>query len=421
MSSYAHVFVCGREVMSFRNGVEPTFMFLFRADDLVRTVRTGTDRPSLGYSADEEYEACEFVVPSREIRDRLDLLGIGRAVAAEHFREIVEHQLELHSRTPFTLPESLIQFYKEESELLRSLSYDAWLGCVRDSVAGPDRDGGRLDIGSLRWLTELWEYVDSRVTLRAFADAFPDDLVTLDVTDLEGGGWLEPGVAPQEAAIQNFSWAIANGAPAIVLAEGRTDISVLQEALLVRQPHLEGFLRFADFSFGAEGGAASLVRTVRSLASAGVANRVVAIFDNDTAAADALKTLDGVRLPPNIMVMTYPQIDLATRYPTIGPTGPAHMNVNGMAGSIELYLGEDVLRDPTGDLRAVQWTGYIARMGRYQGELVDKQSLLKRFEAKAALARDDRAYIDTQDWSGLDSILDGIRQILAAGVDLPGR
>lgn len=403
MSSYATVVIGGLEVAAFRNNVEPTFMFLFRAEDLRRTLRHANED-------DEEGATWEFVLSAEKLRDRLDMLGIGRETAVDAFDQIVASTLE--HRTDFPVPDAVRDMWEVETCALRELNYEGWLSRVRSAASRSDASGRRLEVGSLRWLTAMWDYCDPRLVVRAFVDAFPDQTVVLDVTDLEGGGWLDPQLAPQEAALRNFSWAVANGAPAIVLPEGSSDVWVLEQALLVRQPHLEGFLRFADFSFGAEGGAGALVRTVRSLATAGIANRVVAIFDNDTAAADAMRAMDGTRLPDNIKTITYPPIKLARHYPTLGPTGSQIMDVNGLAGSLELYLGEDVLRGESGELRPVQWTGYIQRMGRYQGELMGKSSILSAFRTKLALAREEPLFVARQDWSGIDAIFDRIRHAL---------
>lgn len=416
MSSYAHVFMAGREVASFRDGVEPTFMFLFRANELVRVVRSEKERPSLGYDVEEEYEACEFAVPARSLRDRLDVLGIGRDAAEDAFDEIVRARLEHCEHPPYPLPESLAEVYVDEAKILRNLNYDQWIAREREAAHASEKRPDRMAPGTASWLTALWDYHDPRWVLRAFVDAFPDETVVLDVTDLEAGGWLEPEMAPQQAAFENFSWAMANGAPPIVLAEGKSDIRVLEAAVAIRRPHLDGFLRFADFSFGAEGGASALVRTIRTFASAGVANRVIGIFDNDTAAADVLMSIKDKRLPPNILIMQYPDLGIAQKYPTLGPTGLAETNVNGVAGSIELYLEVDVLRDENGSLRPVQWTGYVSRLGCYQGELIGKRSLLERFEAKVADARVSAERVKDQDWSGIDAILDAIQERLSSPI-----
>jgi hypothetical protein len=59
----------------------------------------------------------------------------------------------------------------------------------------------------------------------------------------------------------------------------------------------------------------------------------------------------------NRTIAQLPDLPMLRSYPTIGPTGPADMDVNGIAASIELYLGVDALRDDQGCLPAVQWTG----------------------------------------------------------------
>jgi hypothetical protein len=387
-------------------------MFLFKEDDLIRSVRTGAERPGIGYLPEEEYDACEFLVQARDLQDRLELLGIGRHAVEDVFRELIAQQLSSTGR--YAQLDSLKDHYLREMAALDGLTYDRWIAEFRQASAKAELSPrARREPGSLGWLLALWDDVDPRLVLRAVVDAFPTDTVVMDVTALEDGGWIEPGTAPRDAAIANFAWAMENGAPAIVIAEGKTDIHVLSSAFPLLRPHLDGFLKFADFSFGNEGGASALVRTVKTFAASGITNRVVAIFDNDTAASDAKKVLNSIHLPKNIIVMQYPAIALAEDYPTLGPTGPAKMDVNGVAASIELYLGADVLADSNGELRPIQWTGYVKGIGRYQGEIVDKVAILARFESKLRLAREDPGQIRGQDWSALGSVFDAIQARLA--------
>jgi hypothetical protein len=154
---------------------------------------------------------------------------------------------------------------------------------------------------------------------------------------------------------------------------------------------------------------------IRAFAAAGIANRIVAVFDNDTAAADAMRKLDRQQLPPQIQIMRYPDLDLAKAYPVLGPPAPGSpadtlpvADVNGLAGSIELYLGTDVLIQPDGTLRPVRWTSYIPAMDRYQGQVVDKGTIHRAFRAKLKAARETPGHADRQDWSGLSLIIDSI-------------
>ena len=109
-------------------------------------------------------------------------------------------------------------------------------------------------------------------------------------------------------------------------------------------------------------------------------------------------------------------VELAADYPTLGPPtsgipsgGVARADVNGLAGSIELYLGRDVLTGPDGALRPVQWRTYIAGARQYQGEIVDKAAVHDAYRAKVKAAGIDPGLIATQDWSGMRAILDLIR------------
>lgn len=154
----------------------------------------------------------------------------------------------------------------------------------------------------------------------------------------------------------------------VVLTEGPTDSVAIRAALEVLYPHLAGYYSFMDLAVRSPGGAGSLVHVVKSFAGAGIENRVVALFDNDTAGYAAASILRGVSLPPTVRVLHYPDLAFAKRYPTIGPTGKSVQDINGSACSIELYFGLDVLTE-SGQLSPVQWKGFDDRLGRYQGEI----------------------------------------------------
>ena len=94
--------------------------------------------------------------------------------------------------------------------------------------------------------------------------------------------------------------------PVIVLTEGINDAEFLSEALEIIYPHLTDLIRFLDYGQRPMGGAGPVLVSVKAFAAAGIANRLVAVLDNDTAAADALRTLDQARLPWQIRVIGYP-------------------------------------------------------------------------------------------------------------------
>ena len=85
------------------------------------------------------------------------------------------------------------------------------------------------------------------------------------------------------------------------------------------------------------------------------------------------------------------------------------MDVNGLAGGLELYFGEDVLRRADGTLTPVHWRGFDAAVGRYQGEVIDKAHLQDKFTQKLRNGALDHSLLQSQDWSPMRKLLDSIR------------
>jgi hypothetical protein len=116
-----------------------------------------------------------------------------------------------------------------------------------------------------------------------------------------------------------------------------------------------------------------------------------------------MRPLQRVALPTTVRVLQLPPLPLGSQYPTVGPTGRADADVNGSAGSIELYFGEDILRRADGKLTPVIWKAYDPSLGRYQGELEDKGRLQGAYRAKLRASRE--AGSPDGDWSGMSLIL----------------
>ena len=85
------------------------------------------------------------------------------------------------------------------------------------------------------------------------------------------------------------------------------------------------------------------------------------------------------------------------------------MDVNGLAGSLELYFGLDVLQQPDGTPTAVQWRGYDDTLGQYQGELLNKPALQARFVQKLKECLNSSPAVTRYDWTGMKLIVDQIR------------
>ncbi len=360
----------------------------------------------------EDLEVFVYAAPAGVLKDRLSVLGFGETLVKEVFEESLEDAIE-HAAT-FAQRYPGKDYGKEVEERLKELqklNYDTWmhqLGAYISSNRSLKENEVRslYDDGPL----EILSSVDQRILLRAISEHIDEnEVVTLDLTDLAEGGWLDE--QNSNSALRK-SWEFTSGAP-IIITEGIYDAQVLKGAIEILKPHLAPYIRFLDYETRNEGSASVAVSTLKSFAAAGISNRIVAIFDNDSAAREAVTALKGIKLPPRYTVIHYPDIDLANEYPTLGPQGNVTMNVNGLAGSIELYLGTDVLKDDEGNLMPVQWKGYMSKIKSYQGELLNKFLVQKAFNEKLKAAKTNRKNVDNQDWSGLSAILDKLVETLS--------
>ncbi len=417
MSSYAGLYIKDKEIFTYRNQVDQGMLDLFSADELLHV--TGTEATTYGkgwyidtLSAEEieQLEVVVFVAPAQVLKDRLNVLGISQTLVKEVFEETLEDAIEHASTFAQRFPDVPVEDVLEKQlQELRSLDYDSWaqqLVAYISSKRTAQEAQSPYDQGPLKILSDA----DPRVLLRAILEHIDgEEVVTIDLTELVEGGWVDQD--DSDSSIDK-DWEVIGGA-AIIITEGTYDAQVLKGAIEVLKPHLVPYIRFLDYSFRNEGSASVAVNTLKSFAAAGISNRIVAIFDNDSAAYEAVSALEGIKLPPYYTVIHYPDIALAEDYPTLGPQGNVTMNVNRLAGSIELYLGTDVLRDDAGNFIPVQWKGYMGKIKAYQGELLNKASIQKAFSEKLKLARADRKNVEGQDWSGLHAILDRLTETLS--------
>lgn len=195
----------------------------------------------------------------------------------------------------------------------------------------------------------------------------------------------------------------------IVLTEGSTDREFLEKTLSILHPDLSKFYYFLDFhSSNLQGGASSLVQIIKGFIGASIQNQMIAVFDNDTAARDALRSLNTVKLPENIRVITLPHFSLAESYPTIGPQGDIQVDINGLACSIEIYLGRTVLEDDEGNLSPIQWMGYNRSLNQYNGEIIAKREVQSKYRELIRNVENGQINMDNVDWSGMEKIFSSL-------------
>ena len=422
MGSYSELRLGAFHLGWIKDEIDPLVMTLFRETD--KRVYTAEESdldllPDLAVEMFREGQApviVRYSCPVPIVKDRLELMGFTREVAEAGFRLGLNADIERYEGFP-----SRGDVFEGVLGVLRGLNLDEWLTAMdqireqvltRENLAAYASDDSKPLLEYM--LSWDWygfpgrEYLHFvRLALDASDEA--DELV-YDLTDLHLSEWIDGERNLTQFADEMIAEVMAPWRRVIVLTEGKTDKQILERSMQVLYPHLVDYFRFMGFE-GAriEGGAGALANTVKAFAGAGVINRILALFDNDTAAQAAMKVLKTITLPDNIVVLQYPTLEIAKCYPTLGPSGRVEMDVNGLAGSLELYFGIDVLCADDGELMPIHWRGYDSGLHKYQGQLLRKAELQKRFEQKLAACEEDPSQIDHYDWSGIRAILDGMR------------
>jgi hypothetical protein len=360
---------------------------------------------------DGEGDAFGYRTTARRMRERLQARGFTARRAWSGFSAAVTNWAEDPGtgRPPGSVQEEFERF-------VRQLDLDHQLDLL---VFSSDLDGDAYtrkleEVEGARDQPDAFlVHLDERDVVRLLLDRVPDaSVVTLDLSPLTGCCVemdLRQPIA--ESARREQLQRVAVDSPLIVLTEGKTDSRLLSDGIKVTHPHLSGFINFIDFEgVKAQPGAGTLPQTVYAFVASGVANRIVAIGDNDTAAHDALEKIKkDPNLPDNVRILHYPDLSLLQNYPTLGPSGPEliPMDINGSAGALEMYFGQDALTID-GQLAPVQWTSFKSKVGRYHGALrdKDKKAVQRRFEEKVERAHARGRPAPGEDWSGIEAIVD---------------
>jgi hypothetical protein len=422
VGTYCELYVDDYPVLPNKSQPDPVVMTIFREGDKVVEERLVSERNPIEWghvdaAVGETERIVEYRATVSAIKTRLRLMGFTLRFVQADFESRKNAYLADLKRMMEDHPD----LFRDEVDLLSASSFADFLNVFREVLS--TRTHYVHVVERFPGVSPLTKYVldgneedfywhfpcsDIRCFLRALLEVVPDTAtVTQELTDLVEGEYFEVGANMTEWALQTLKGDYSINSPVIVLTEGTTDSECIRTALGVLYPELTGYYSFMDLAVRAPGGAGSLVHVVKAFAGAGIENRIVALFDNDTAGHAALSLLEGIRLPQTIKALTYPSIDSARNYPAIGPTGIANQDINGSACSVELYFGRDVLM-ASGSLVPVQWRGYDDRLKRYQGEIGPKDSLKLGFLRKAGEATKNRALIASQDWQDMRKLLDAV-------------
>ncbi|MGA6160758.1 hypothetical protein ACPEIC_46475 [Stenotrophomonas sp. NPDC087984] len=384
-------------ICSFHEGISDRVFAAFTDGMDVCRELSAEEAASLGHRLPQGLRMRELVGSGQVVADRLDAMGVTTPVAMDFMSGLLQELDVFHdSNCRACGPDS-----EGPRSCTRGYTLSAWERDIREAVTG----ASKLADTAYRLMVHALE--EEHVLLRAVLSVVPEATIRLALgTEKHWRAW-----SGSSSAVDHLRLQASQCTPLVVLTEGRSDVAILEPAFAMTYPHLKDLVRWMDFAHRPAGGAGPLASTLRTFAAAGIANRVVGLFDNDTAGCDALRALQPDRLPANVKALCYPDLALGRHYPTIGPPtcdAPegrhGNADINGAACSIELYLGRDLLMREDGSLSPVHWRSFVPGMNRYQGEIMNKAELQQAFRRKLRTAADSPSAMAVQDWSGLQAI-----------------
>ena len=164
----------------------------------------------------------------------------------------------------------------------------------------------------------------------------------------------------------------------LLVTEGTSDALVLRKSIEELYPDISDFFDFIEvtekFPFTGTG---NLYNFCVALCQIKIQNKVMVVFDNDTAGIEKYrKALELVR-PESFMITRLPDHADFLEFPTIGPHGESVDDINGRAVAIECFL--DLCS--TEFLPRVRWGSYNKGERKYQGELEQKDEYVRVFKS----------------------------------------
>lgn len=369
---------------SSKSYYEDVVNLIFLPEDFTKEKRALKERNKLiwgdAYLEEEGLETISnFITHSEICIDRLKIYGVTIEKAKTDFNKAVEMIKE----------DGLVDVF-----LKNEITFELYIELINEIINSKYKDNSNQYTEFKDYLVEydlMIEYQSIEYGLFSILSTRNDkSIVEYDINDLIKAGWTSEN-PKNDIKTKKI----------IVFTEGKTDTEFIKLGLSKFKPHLLNMYHFIDFDNSRyEASASRLVHSVKSFVGSGIDNLIIAIFDNDVAGEKEMKILDNVILPDNIKTLRYPDCNFLKNYPTIGSTGKTNMNINGLAGSIEMYLSKECLLEK-GELSPIKWTGYVTQLNKYQGVVTNKGNIQKRFRKKMKV-------YDGEIWEELDLLLNSL-------------
>ena len=380
MGSYGTLSLGGIGLYTAKNAVYDHMLNLFSPKDYIEETIV---------EVEDLKNVKKLVTTCGIARKRLDIIGYSLKRASDEFEHNMTFLSVADDDYPIELFDILSKFYdysedRPNKDLIKNMTLKNFNNAVKEFFKNPNTKtpSGNLVLDYI--IKHMQDYngvgfpvLDSLLEVRIILEC----LRTSDVVEYHLSEIIDNGYAEVQDIFSFWNGdrlkEISN--KTIILTEGSTDIYVLRKSLNLLYPELSHLYKFFDFDYTrSPGSTSSLVNLLKGFISAGIGDRFIALFDNDTAAYEALSNFEIEKITKNIRIMHLPNLVWAMEYPTLGPTGEVKADINKLACSIELFMGKNLLIKHD-KLIPIQWTGFCQKLNRYQGEILYKKDIYNNF------------------------------------------
>ena len=403
MGSYINLTVGGYSIDWGKNDAFCDHGTLFAADDLTSVPYAYVEDDGSPITALGE-AACR---PLSMVVNRLELLGYTVSAATRSLSSVIHDVNSSDSLQPLALAAALQQLavasLPEDSEVSTAAFHSRLAASICHVQTSSRHD---TDSRSIDWeIADALGRVDPYAILRLLAvnPANSDMAVCWRFADVIEGGWVT-----RETIVDS----LGQTPSFLVVTEGHLDSLIIEQSLRWLRPDVASFFRFIDMREGYPfTGTGNLYRFCQGLQKIQIENRLIIVYDNDTAGVAQFRRTRDLHLTPNFGIMTLPDHPSFRNFDTVGPSGEAKTNINGRAAAIECYLDLDWSSAAS---PRVRWGGYNTSTRTYQGVLIDKERYAKRF-----LKLKDRP--QEYDVSKLEAIVDDLITVAISVAASPHR
>ena len=337
--------------------------------------------------------------------ERLEILGYSLNKTKQDFIESKNKEVEEQNNfLEFPDDHSMNEFYTDKIKLLQSSSFDNFIKAFIELRVNKmpsyktDKDYGISKLA--KYLIDGGWFLnfpcsDFRFYYRAFLESCDKNaLVIQDITEVVNAGYYEANEKVVSSLMENQE-------KITILTEGPSDINVISKSIKLLYPHLFDYYNFKDFKVSnAQGSAHQLFLEIKALIAINHKENIIALFDNDGEGQKWFNELKKINIPENFVVLVYPNTTLLENYPT---TENESKNLNGIAGSIEMYLGKDILKE-NDEYIPVE----ISNQNVPHGIVKYKDSLQKKYYKKIKKCNVKTLLIDNYDWTEMKLLLNQI-------------